>query len=109
MALGVIGSEVLEELMSAARELLDMNEESEDARCHVDLIPMDKCARCSRAIRLRKALEAMPASRPPGTDGRIIVTSVRLESLRQAIRGRAWCEVEFEYDRVLRAFQKLSR
>lgn len=49
----------------------------------------------------------MPVYKKIGS-GSVAVVGVRLEALEAAIRSRDWTAVEFEYDRVNRAFSKIE-
>lgn len=42
-------------------------------------------------------------------DRQFAIVMIRLEALENAIRGRDWDDVEFQYDRVLRSVQKAQR
>lgn len=43
---------------------------------------------------------------PEAFDGGYAIVQIRLEALKRAIGSREWEEVEFQYDRVLRACTK---
>lgn len=48
-------------------------------------------------------------NREDNVAGHLVVINVRLDALRAAIDSGIWDDVKFQYDRVLRAEQKLER
>lgn len=49
----------IKEILSAAEPFVERNKDNKNFPCHSNLVPVEKCDRCKRVARLRKATDRL--------------------------------------------------